>query len=205
VAVAAPLAHASRVRTRRARPRPGASHPAVLRRLQTTLGNQGLGGLLRRAEAAQSAEAARCRPAPGLPTSVCDAYARNSWWLPNAYVQNATHACTETPNVPTANCVRGFLQDRLAATPASAKTAAAAEKPKEQRALTYPSYVAFVQGKLTPRIYRDHVDAYGKCCCPSGPAAYPAWVGVTTVPLPRTAVGTAIRLFGSCHGTPGWW
>lgn len=141
----------------------------------------------------------QCIPAPGIPNTNCSAYAANSWWLPLAYVNNATCACRTTPNSPTANCVRKFLQDRLAATPRLLKAAAAAAK-------ALPTYPAFVQTVLTPRIYRDHVDAYRSCCCPSGPAPYWSWVGVTTVPIqPCSLVGGSIRRFGSCHGTPGTW
>jgi hypothetical protein len=68
------------------------------------------------------------------------------------------------------------------------------------------AYQAFVQAFLTPRIYKDHVDAYRACCCKSGPAPYWSWIGVTTVPIPAcNVVGAAIRLFGSCSGTPGKW
>jgi hypothetical protein len=104
-----------------------------------------------------------------------------------------------TPNSPTANCVRKVLQDRLTATSRWFKLLAAAQKP-------LPSYPVFVQTALTPRIYRDHMDAYRACCCTSGPAPYPAWIGVTAVPIqPCSLVGDAIRYFGSCHGTPGAW
>lgn len=147
-----------------------------------------------------------CTVGAGISSGTCSAYAANRWWLPFAYVNNATCACIETPNVPTAKCVRKFLQDRLATAPGWLKTAAALQKPNDNPLLpTYPAYQAFVQTFLAPRIYQDHVDAYVGCCCPSGPAAYPAWVGVTTVPLPCAGVGAAIRLFGSCHGTPGAW
>ena len=141
-----------------------------------------------------------CTPTPGIPNTDCSAYATNAWWLPLAYVNNATCACRTTPNSPTANCVRKFLQDRLAATPRWLKLAAAAAK-------TSPvGYPAFVQATLTPRIYRDHVDAYRSCCCPSGPAPYWSWVGVTTVPIqPCSLVGNAIQRFGPCHGVPGTW
>lgn len=144
-----------------------------------------------------------CTPAAGVPPTACSPYAANDWWLPPAYVNNATCACSETPDEPTANCVRKFLQDRLAATPLSVKTTAASMKP--MAILNPAAYQAFVQAFLTPRIYQDHVDAYRSCCCPSGPAPYPAWIGVTSVPLPCPAVGWSIRQFGSCHGTPGSW
>lgn len=146
------------------------------------------------------AQAPACTPAAGIPNTNCSAYAANRWWLPAAYVNNATCACRTTPNAPTANCVRQFLQNRLAATPRWFKLAAAAAKAAPA---TYP---AFVQATLTPRIYRDHVDAYRACCCPSGPAPYWSWIGVTTVPIqPCSLVGHAIRQFGPCHGVPGRW
>ncbi len=144
---------------------------------------------------------AGCTVGAGISNSTCGAYASNSWWLPFAYVNNATCACTETPNVPTAMCVRKFLQDRLVGTPGWLKTLAGTQKAFEPS----PGYQAFVQTILTPRIYEDHVDAYASCCCPSGPAPYPAWMGVTTIPLPCVGVGAAIRQFGSCHGIPGAW
>ena len=145
-----------------------------------------------------------CTPASGIPNTNCGAYAANSWWLPSAYVNNATCACQTTPNVPTANCVRKLLQDRLAATPGWLKVMAFSRKSLDNPK-TYAKYQAFVQTFLTPGIYRDHVYAYRSCCCPSGPAPYPAWIGVTSVPLPCSVVGWSIRYFGSCHGTPGRW
>jgi hypothetical protein len=148
-----------------------------------------------------------CTPAPGYPPAGhCSAYLANAWWLPLAYVNNATCACTATPNVPTANCVRKFLQDRLAATPGWLMALAASQKVNELNPVTYPAYQAFVQAVLTPRIYQDHVDAYRSCCCPSGPAPYIDWVGVTTIPFqPCSLVGWFIDHFGSCTGTPGAW
>ncbi len=154
-----------------------------------------------------SPEVSSCTPAAGIPSTSCSAYIRNSWWLPMAYVHNATCACRVTPNSPTAKCVRKSLQDRLAATPAWLKVVAFGQKPNDNPAnpIQYAAYQVFVQTSLTPRIYRDHVAAYSSCCCPSGPAAYPAWVGVTSVPTSCSAVGWSIRQFGSCHGTPGRW
>jgi hypothetical protein len=145
-----------------------------------------------------------CVPAPGIPNTDCSAYLSNAWWLPLAYVNNATCACNSTPNVLTANCVRKFLQGRLAATPTWLKLLVAAQKPLE---ISSPAeYQAFVQAVLTPRIYQDHVDAYRGCCCPSGPAAYYDWIGVTLVPIqPCSLVGLTIRYFGSCSGTAGVW
>jgi hypothetical protein len=146
-------------------------------------------------------EPASCTPSPGYPDTHCSGYARAAWFLPLAYVNNATCACRTTGNSPTAQCVRKFLQDRLAAWPTALKLSAAAA-----RALPGPAYHAWVQANLTPRIYRDHVDAYRACCCPSAPAPYWSWIGVTTVPIqPCSLVGHAIRQFGPCHGVPGTW
>ncbi len=152
-------------------------------------------------------DAGTCNPAlPGLaPTGPnCSAYMANASWLPLAYVNNATCACLNTPDSRTANCVRAVLQARLAATPAWLKAMAVAQKAFESGPLS-TIYHEWVQLFLTPRIYLDHLVAYRSCCCSSGPAPYPAWIGVTTVPLPCDAVGWSIRTFGSCHGTPGTW
>jgi len=70
-----------------------------------------------------------CVPAAGITKSSCTAYFSNAWWLPLAYANNTTCACQTTPNSPTANCVRKFLQDRLAATPRSVKRTALLWKP----------------------------------------------------------------------------
>src|SRR5581483_11064255 len=114
------------------------------------------------AEGAAPVAGSGCTPGAGITNSTCSAYLSNLWWLPNAYVNNATCACTATPNVATANCVRKFLQDRLAATPTWLKVMAASQKPLETA--NPPAYLAFVQSFLTPRIYQDHVDAYRACC-----------------------------------------
>lgn len=146
-----------------------------------------------------------CVPPAGIVPTDCGMYLRNSWWLPLAYVNNATCACEATPDEPTANCVRKLLQDKLASTPGWLKAAAAAQKPLEDPR-TYVEYQAFVQTMLTPRIYQDHLDAYAHCCCRHGPAPYIDWIGVTTVPIrPCSRVGHFIRQYGSCHGTPGAW
>ncbi len=148
-----------------------------------------------------------CVVGPGKLNTDCAAYATNSWWLPFAYVNNATCACTTTPNSPKYNCIRKFLQDRLAAAPTWLKTLAVSQKVNDVFGTPqYTAYQTFVQTFLTPVIYRDHVDAYSSCCCPSGPATYPAWIGVTTTPIPSCSlVGWTINQFGNCEGTPGTW
>jgi len=151
-------------------------------------------------------EQTTCTPKPGIENSECDAYVKENWWLPEAYVHNATCACQETPNVPTANCVRKFLQDRLGQVDREVKVEAAHWLGALlTRRVSKSEYINFVQLNLTPIIFKDHVDAYRDCCCPSGPAPLEAWRGVTTFALPCAGVGVAIRQFGSCHGTPGEW
>lgn len=153
---------------------------------------------------AQNGATAGCTPGAGISNSTCSAYAINSYWLPQAYVNNATCACKVTPNVPTANCVRKFLQDRLAAAPTSLKVAGASMKVIE--ATNPVLYQGFVQSALTPTIYKDHVDAYRSCCCPSGPAPYVDWVGVTSIPFqPCQLVGWFIERYGSCTGATDHW
>jgi hypothetical protein len=147
-----------------------------------------------------------CTPKPGIQNSDCGGYARENWWLPQAYVHNATCACQETPNEPTANCVRKFLQDRLGQVDQELKIRASHWLGALlTRRVSKDQYINFVQLELTPIIYKDHADAYSECCCTSGPAPLPAWRGVTTFALPCSIVGESIRQYGSCHGTPGRW
>jgi hypothetical protein len=145
-----------------------------------------------------------CTPMAGLSPTDCSAYKDNEFWLPGAYVNNATCACEQTPNSTTANCVRKFLQQRLKEAPQSVKDFWAAEKQVEFfNKGEYDNDL--LQFGLTQRIFQDHVDAYSNCCCPSGPAPFTAWIGVTTVKLSCDIIGEAIRQVGSCHGTRGAW
>ncbi len=157
----------------------------------------------------REAAAAPGRQSQGYPPAGhCDIYWQNSWWLPFAYVNNATCACMTTPDVPSANCVRKSLQDRLANYPSMLKFAAMGMKPLDNFAMpaVYESYQLFVQSMLTPQIYRDHVDAYRECGCPAGPATYEKWIGVTSIPIrPCSLVGWFIRNYGSCTGLPDSW
>ena len=140
----------------------------------------------------------------GYTNSNCSEYIKNSWWLPMAYVNNATLACLETPNHPTAKCVRKTLQDRLKRTPSEFKQVALSMKSLE---ISNPiAYNAFVLSKITPRVYNDHVVAYRTAGCPSGPASYAAWIAVTTVPMLPGTVGLSIQYGGgSCSGRLGHW
>ncbi|MEU2175248.1 MULTISPECIES: eCIS core domain-containing protein [Nocardia] len=147
-----------------------------------------------------------CRPATGIGNTDCGTYAMENWWLPQAYVHNATCACQETPNDPKANCIRKFLQDRVSRVNREKKVEAAHWLGALMTGhVSKGAYINYVQLNLTPMIYQDHVDAYGTCCCPAGPAPLAAWRGVTTIPLPCSLVGWSIRQYGSCHATPGKW
>ena len=162
-------------------------------------------------------EKPECTPAKkGFPPSPsnCVAYAKNSWWLPSEYVHNATCACIQLPDSPTANCVRAHLQDRMAAVPQSTKNywqrvVAFTESQERMRVPTPGGEIAqeaaemLIHQKLTRMIYEHHVDAYQKCCCKSGPASYASWIGVVNVALPCSTVEQSIRTFGAC-GRGGW-
>lgn len=168
-------------------------------------GDTGTGGI-----GTGETEVPDCIPAQGISPADCEHYQENAWWLPNAYVDNALCACQATPDDPTANCVRKFLQDRLRSSSrysASLKTEALGMKIALEE-LQPVAYATWVQARLTPKIYEDHVDAYKACCCPCGPAPYAAWVGVTTIPLGLvscSAIGESIKEFGPCHCVPGQW
>ena len=138
----------------------------------------------------------------------CGIYEANKSWLPDAYVQNATCACQETPNEPHANTIREVLQRRLVQTPDQVKEKAKEMKSKyESGEISIIEYNEFVILNLTPRIYFDHVIAYREAGCPGGPAPYSAWIGVTTVPIPVCElVWLSILLGGgSCSGEIGEW
>ena len=141
-----------------------------------------------------------CNPEPGISNQSCGHYADNSTWLPLPYVSNATCACKETDNSPTARCVRQKLKKSMQGTSIFFKAEAVGAK-----TLPLPAWGAWIAGRFAPKVYKDHVAAYRECCCTSGPAPFPAWVGVSSVPLPCSVVGDSIRQYGSCHGTPGKW
>lgn len=167
--------------------------------------NRSLATLFRMAK--DKTEDGRCTPSTGIPNTDCNAYAANSWWLPLPYVVNATCACESTPDEPRANCIRKVLQIRLANYPSELKaTMAAAKLAASTNPALEPEYQVLVQSVLTPKIYEDHVAAYSHCCCDGGPAPYPAWMSVMTVPVfPCSLTGWFIKQFGSCSGIRGTW
>lgn len=149
-----------------------------------------------------------CTPGPGKPSTDCGIYKANSWWLPLAYVHNATCACETTPDTPEYQCIRKTLQDRLAAAPWELTAGAALMKHLEGSpdVIDFLRYNAFVVRYITPMIYADHVAAYQACCCPGGPAPRSAWVGVTTFLVPSCSViKWSILAAGTCYGIPGGW
>lgn len=155
-------------------------------------------------EKTEALEAA-CKPAPGPAPSQCEEYAQNADWLPPAYVRNAFCACSKTPDVPTANCVRGYLRQKIL-NAGELKTKWGAEKKKRDQGIDVLAYDAYMVEQITPVIYGWHKEAYAQCCCKGGPAPYDDWIGVTTVDLEDcNLVDAMIDLFGSCDGTPGRW
>jgi hypothetical protein len=185
--------------------------------LQRIVGNQAFQRLLQEhvihregelSNRVQAKPGSSCTPCTGIRPAICSAYAANRYWLPDPYVYNATCACSRTPDDPKANCIRKVLQDRLASTPAHVRTRAARMKHLyHSGAINLLDYNAFVVNELTPIIHLDHYIAYRTACCPSGPASYPAWIGVTTIEMPNcSSVWWAILYGGgSCSGRIGKW
>jgi hypothetical protein len=143
-----------------------------------------------------------------IPNTECAKYKQNSWWLPDAYVHNATCACKATPNDSAANIIRAVLQQRLENTPDSLKKRMEqAKTAMKNHTISKRKYRKLVKQYLTPVIYNDHVIAYDTGNCKGDPACYFAWKFVTT----RYAGGCGMVYFfirwggGSCSGKWGKW
>jgi hypothetical protein len=159
----------------------------------------------------------QCRPvfSPGVSdTNVChNVYeVQNSYWLPEAYIDNAVCACSGIPTYSyEANCIRQFLatriNDKSRYTPAFRQQMAEAKtKFNAHPLLDLISYKAFVMRDFVPKIYEDHQDAYKQCCCTGTPAFFASWEAVATVKVPTCGlVVDSIKMFGSCHGKAGTW
>eukprot|EP01098_Paradermamoeba_levis_P014303 TRINITY_DN6783_c0_g1_i1.p1 TRINITY_DN6783_c0_g1~~TRINITY_DN6783_c0_g1_i1.p1 ORF type:complete len:199 (-),score=56.13 TRINITY_DN6783_c0_g1_i1:258-854(-) len=144
-----------------------------------------------------------CKKVPaGYAPGNCTWYDRNAWWLPSNYKSNAQCVCSNNPPLnETFACVRRIVQEIPEAFPLSFK-----QKMAQMKNSSNPiQYQTFLQQNFTPLVYKAHVDAYKICCCPSGPAPYITWVGITLVPLPCPFVWNGVLFAGSCHGTPGKW
>ena len=126
-------------------------------------------------------------------------------WMPNAYLDNAKCACSTMPNCPSATCVRKYIQvghHKLLGISPEIK-ARAKELKKNGGALLYHQ---FVQEELVPFFYKEHVNAYEVCGCPSGPAPYWAWQAVSIVKhIPCPVIKHSIFQTGPCHGIRGYW
>ncbi len=111
----------------------------------------------------------------------CKIYAENAWWLPDAYLHNATCACLVTPDEPKANIIRKKLQEYLVNTPIEVKKQAEIQKNKLlQKKISKKNYNRYVKKILVPLIYKDHVAAYKKAACKGDPAPYLAWKLIAT-------------------------
>lgn len=142
-----------------------------------------------------------------LQPTQCSVYQDSREWLPDAYVDAATSACRGTPSNPTYNCIRWYLQDRMARWPrAFTETALSLKAARRPNSLSSMNrYNRWVSSAFVPRIYKDHLDAYRRCGCPAAPAAYPAWEVVVEVPLPEFFIPLSIQATGSCSGAFGSW
>lgn len=144
----------------------------------------------------------------GITSENCDAYKENASWLPDAFVHNATCACTKTPDEPKANIIREVLQTRLKETPQHIKDLAAEKKRLYQaKKITKFRYNRFVKKQLTPIIYADHVIAYQMADCEGDPAPYFAWKKISTIPIKDCDIVWFFIRYGggSCYGTWGKW
>lgn len=157
-----------------------------------------------------------CDPiySPGVrDADVChDTYLDDNDWLPEAYRRNADCACSTIPmDSDTAACIREFLSNSINdeskySSDFKDKMMEEKEKYEENKITGLIGYKAFIADEFVPKIYKDHQDAYKQCCCEGEPAAYPAWIGVATVPMPTCgSVKASILLFGSCGNKPGKW
>ncbi len=114
-------------------------------------------------------------------TANCKIYADNAWWLPDAYLHNATCACMVTPDEPKANIIRQNLQESLVNTPLAIKKEAELQKNKFlDKKISKKVYNRYVKKVLVPLIYENHVIAYKKADCKGDPAPYAAWKLIAT-------------------------
>ena len=118
---------------------------------------------------------------------------RNSYWLPEAYLNNAKCACSSLPDDdPQAKCIRQFLGQKL-------ETSYSQEFKSKWQGLKNEKKDRSFNKEYVPRIYDDHVQAYTKCLCKGKPAFFYAWLGVSCVDLRFCGlVKSAITTFGSC-------
>jgi len=126
-------------------------------------------------------------------------------WLPDIYIYNVQAACRVTPEEPSANCVRQYLQDRLTQFPVDQiDLLRSLKKQYASGAISRQDYDRALNEPLTQRIYRDHQEAYKQCCCIGTPAPYWSWQLIATVKWTPWMIDSGIRFLGSCHHR-GYW
>lgn len=153
----------------------------------------------------------------------CTIYESERHWLPDAYVTNATCACTNTPDSKEMNCIRGYLQDLLINVDGEFKKRAADIKKKNAHniwQMMAPLGIGWLQhlqtvdpehikrqlelarfmNEFTDMIYGHHVLAYKMCGCSSGPAPRLTWDLVTRRASPFCKlIEWSIDGFGECE------
>ena len=132
----------------------------------------------------------------------CDVIKKHSWWLPDAYINNATIACLVVPDESKSNIIRWTLQEQLNNTPNEIKLQAAKKKEAYQTGnLSKRKYRKYIIKNLTPLIYKHHQIAYKNAGCKGDPAPYQSWKFVTTRAVEsRKFIWFSIRCFGgSCY------
>ena len=146
-----------------------------------------------------------CRMAPGPSPSQCRLSGTDADWLPPAYVHNANCRCQETPNSPSANCVRGELDAILMAVPAQTRDEWQRQKSKLYDASLHEDYDRWLHQTAGRDIYRWHQQAHARCCCSAALPPYAQWSSTVTTPFDACSRERALSSFGSCRGEPGRW
>ncbi len=146
-----------------------------------------------------------CRVADGLTPRQCPLMGSDADWLPPAYVRNATCRCQASPNSPTANCVRGGLDEMLRSTPKEIRAAWREKKRTLHDAGRHEEYERWLVEDAGRALYRLHKKAHSRCCCPSALPAYREWSRVVTTPLADCRRERVLRAFGGCRAADGRW
>lgn len=132
----------------------------------------------------------------------CLNYTKHEEWMPDMFLHNVQLACRVTPEEPSANCVRQYLQDRLEQFPRENRERLLHLK-KELKAnkISNLNYLGQLPSLFTDYVYRDHQEAYKTCCCIGKPAPKLGWHLISSVTWDKFFIDGGIRVLGSCHHT----
>lgn len=146
-----------------------------------------------------------CRITPGPAPSQCSLMGSDADWLPPAYVRNATCRCQRTPNSPSANCVRGRLEQIVRTAPRRVRETWLEKRVTLLDAGKRAAYEKWLLDEAAPMIYRWHRESHARCCCPNALPPYTEWSKVVTTPFESCSDERALTHFGNCRGPRGSW